>query len=160
MHSILSVGIDPGWSGGIAFYDGMTIEAFKFDGLTERDLADLIQDRTLRTCQVYLEQVGPMPLQGVSSTWKFGQMYGMLRGMLIALHLPFETVRPQVWQREMKCLTGGDKNVSKARAQQLFPSLKMTHALADACVIAAYGYRDMIRKGAINKGEDYGGGCR
>lgn len=138
---VLSIGIDPGWSGGIAFYDGQIIEAFKFDGLTERDLSDLIQDRSLRPCKVWLEQVHSMPLQGVSSSFAFGQMYGMLRGILVASHVPFETVSPQVWQREMRCLTRGDKNVSKAKAQELFPSIKMTHAIADACLIAMYGYQ-------------------
>lgn len=140
MEPFLSVGVDPGWSGGIAFYDGATMQAFKFDGLTERDLSDLIQDRTLKPCKVWLEQVHSMPGQGVSSVWKFGQMYGLLRGILIASHLPHETVTPQVWQREMRCLTRGDKNVSKAKAQELFPSIKMTHAVADACLIARYGY--------------------
>lgn len=137
----ISVGIDPGWSGGIAFYDGITMDALKFDGLTERDLSDLIQDRCLvAPCKVWLEQVHAMPIQGVTSVWNFGQMYGMLRGILIASHIPFETVSPQVWQRAMRCLTRGDKNVSKAKAQQLFPKLKLTHATADACLIAAYGF--------------------
>jgi hypothetical protein len=41
----------------------------------------------------------------------------------------------------MQCLTGGDKNISKRRAQELFPSLKITHAVADALLIAEYGRR-------------------
>jgi hypothetical protein len=41
----------------------------------------------------------------------------------------------------MRCLTKGDKNVSKARAQELFPALKITHATADALLIAEYGRR-------------------
>jgi len=146
----LSVGIDPGWSGGIAFYDGVTLNSLKFDGLTERDLSDLIQDRTLCPCKVWLEQVHAMPVQGVSSVWNFGQMYGMLRGILIASHIPFETVTPQVWQRAMRCMTRGDKNVSKARAQQLFPQVKFTHATADAALIAAYGFTH-TNQGATGK---------
>jgi hypothetical protein len=39
----------------------------------------------------------------------------------------------------MQCLTKGDKNVSKAAAQRLWPKLKITHANADALLIAEYG---------------------
>ena len=41
----------------------------------------------------------------------------------------------------MKCLTKGDKNVSKRKAQELFPGLKITHKIADALVLAKYGQR-------------------
>ncbi len=33
------------------------------------------------------------------------------------------------------------ENVTKARAAQLFPAVKMTHAVADALLIAEYGWR-------------------
>jgi hypothetical protein len=36
----------------------------------------------------------------------------------------------------MKCRTGGDKNISKARAQELFPRVKVTHKNADALLLA------------------------
>jgi hypothetical protein len=45
-----------------------------------------------------------------------------------------------VWQKSLGCLTHGDKNVSKAAAQRLFPGMKITHATADALLIAYYGY--------------------
>lgn len=38
----------------------------------------------------------------------------------------------------MGCLTKGDKNISKARAQQLFPTAKITHATADALLLAEW----------------------
>jgi hypothetical protein len=38
-------------------------------------------------------------------------------------------------------MSKGDKNVTKRRAQQLFPQLKVTHAIADALLIAEYGRR-------------------
>jgi hypothetical protein len=41
----------------------------------------------------------------------------------------------------MSCLTKGDKNVTKSRAQELFPEVKVTHAIADALLIAEYGRR-------------------
>ena len=131
------IGIDPGQSGGIAVIVDGVAAAYKMPE-TERDLYDLLAGIVIANPGIVavLEKVGAMPKQGVASTWKFGQHYGMLRGFLIALHIPFETVSPAVWQRRMGCLSHGDKNVTKRKAQELFPTLKITHALADALLIA------------------------
>ena len=58
---------------------------------------------------------------------------------LTAAGISFERIRPQVWQKSLGCMTGGDKNITKRRAQELFPQLKITHATADALLIAYYG---------------------
>jgi len=76
--------------------------------------------------------------QGVSSTFKFGMQYGTLKGILTALHIPFELIRPVDWQRALGCMTKGDKNISKNKAQQLFPDIKVTHAKADALLLSEY----------------------
>ena len=47
-------------------------------------------------------------------------------------------VSPVKWQTAMGCRTGGDKNVSKAEAQRLWPSLKITHRNADSLLLAEY----------------------
>ena len=78
---------------------------------------------------------------GVKSAFTFGQGLGRLEMALTAAGIPFERDRPQAWQKEMKCMSGGDKNITKRRAQELFPSLKITHANADALLIAEYGRR-------------------
>ena len=86
-----------------------------------------------------------MPKQGISSAATFMINYGQLQGILAALKIPYEFILPQVWQRSMGCLSGGDKNVTKTKAQQLFPNMKgITHALADALLIAEYGRRKEI----------------
>jgi len=76
--------------------------------------------------------------QGVASTFKFGTNYGTLKGILAALHIPYELVTSHVWQKALGCLTGGDKNISKAKAQTLFPDIKFTHKTADAMLIAEF----------------------
>ena len=76
---------------------------------------------------------------GVKSAFTFGNGFGHLEMALTAAAIPFERVRPQVWQKATGCMTKGDKNVSKRRAQELFPSIKVTHAIADALLIASYG---------------------
>ena len=107
---------------------------------TERETADLM--RSLVTGNVdpvaVLEAVNSMPGQGVASTFAFGRHYGFLRGLLVAYEVPWLDVRPAKWQTAMGCLSKGDKNVTKARAQQLAPSLKLTHATADALLLAIY----------------------
>lgn len=108
---------------------------------TEEDMLDLfrsIEDKALSDCLCLIEKVHSMPNQGVSSTFTFGMSYGALRMAVRASGIPFEGVTPQKWQKGLGCLTGGEKNVSKERAQNLFPHLKIIHATADAILIAEY----------------------
>jgi crossover junction endodeoxyribonuclease RuvC len=135
------VGIDPGVSGGIAVIHEYGVMLAKFSNKTEADIASLFRSlRVLQPCVAMIEKVHAMPKQGVSSCFTFGRSYGFLRGMLTAHGIRFDEVTPQKWQKAMGCLTKGDKNVSKQRAQQRYPGMasKITHAVADALLIAAY----------------------
>jgi len=91
-----------------------------------------------------LERVHAMPKQGVSSTFKFGRSYGGLRMALAAARIPFDEATPGTWQRALGCLSGGDKNVTKRRAQELFPALRVTHAIADALLLAEFCRRRLL----------------
>ena len=139
------LGIDPGLSGGLAVVgsDGF-VECCKMPP-TEKDVFTVIWGLTAggRVSRAYIEKVHSMPHQGVASMFTFGMNYGLLRGFLLALEVPFEVVSPGVWQRAMGCLSKGNKNVTKARAQELYPALgkRITHATADALLIATYGLR-------------------
>jgi crossover junction endodeoxyribonuclease RuvC len=114
---------------------------------TLQDLWELICDITNfprstidgRRYKAYIEQVSSSPQMGVVSSFSFGRGYGNLEMALTAAGIPFERVRPQVWQKAMGCMTKGDKNISKAKAQELFPDKKVIHATADALLIALYG---------------------
>jgi len=150
---VIVIGVDPGKSGGIAWIDETGKACVEKMPDTLKDLWELIEKDILhatgnlhfgnstRNCKAYLEQVSSSPQQGVVSAFTFGNGYGHLEMALTAAGIPFERVRPQVWQKAMGCLTKGDKNVSKRKAQELFPHLKITHATADACLIAEYGRR-------------------
>lgn len=114
---------------------------------TLQDLWELIENITgalPHRCKAYLEQVHSMPGQGVASSFKFGQGYGALEMALTAVGIAFERVTPQKWQKALGCLTKGDKNVSKRKAQELFPTMKVTHATADALLIAEWGRRQNL----------------
>ena len=138
----LYLGIDPGISGGIAFVpEAGTPWAHKMPE-TDRDLIDLLSDNiSLHTATALLELVHSSPQMGVKSAFTFGEGYGRLQAILTALRVPYERIRPAAWQKAMGCLTRGDKNVSKRRAQELFPTLKITHATADALLIAEHHRR-------------------
>jgi len=133
------MGIDPGQSGGIVIInnDGL-VESYKMPE-TERDIYDLLESYKISNPIVWLEKVHAMPKQGVSSTWKFAANYNFIRGVIIALKYPLYDVPPVKWQRALGCLSGGNKNIPKAKAQQLFPQLKITLNIADALLIAYYG---------------------
>lgn len=48
-----------------------------------------------------LEQVHSMPMQGVSSSFAFGENLGFWKGALTATKVPFVNVTPQKWQKEI-----------------------------------------------------------
>jgi crossover junction endodeoxyribonuclease RuvC len=136
------LGIDPGQSGGLACIT-FGIDLFRQSDCwkmpaTERDTAALFRHikEAWSPSLASIEAVHSMPGQGVSSSFKFGKSYGFLRGLLIAYEIPFIEVSPHKWQKDLGCLSKGDKNVTKSRAQQLYPTLKITHATADALLIA------------------------
>ena len=140
------IGIDPGKSGGIAWItDGKPCVEKMPETLL--DLWELVVSISLNATtggigiKAYIEQVHSSPQMGVKSAFTFGNGFGHLEMALTAAGIPFERVRPQVWQKSLGCLTKGDKNVSKRKSQELFPELKITHATADALLIAEYGRR-------------------
>lgn len=141
------IGVDPGANGGIAWItDGKACVEKMPDTL--QDLWELLCDIHTNMWQekqppikAYIEQVASSPQMGVVSAFSFGRGYGNLEMALTAAGIPFERVRPQVWQKALNCLTGGSKNITKARAQELFPNIKCTHSVSDALLIAEYGRR-------------------
>lgn len=138
------LGIDPGASGGMAAINdsGSVVSVIKLAS-TECDIAAWIRDasRYDRAFAV-IERVSSSPQMGVVSAFTFGRSYGFLRGCLASSRVPFVDITPAKWQAAMRCLTKGDKNITKAMAQQLHPNIgvKVTHAIADAILLATYCY--------------------
>lgn len=149
----LYIGIDPGKTGGIACIETTSlqaddrIDAFKLSE-TPHDIGEwLIQKiKIRRPIHAMIERVSSRPGQGVASMFSFGRSLGFLEGLLTGTLVPYEYVSPLKWQRAMGCLTGGDKNVSKAAAQRLWPHYKITHANADALLIAEYCRRTVVQR--------------
>jgi crossover junction endodeoxyribonuclease RuvC len=149
------VGIDPGLSGGIAFYDDVEGELDTLAMPTlkagtgtksiidETTLACLFDDKRPYIRKVYIEQVNAMPKQGVTSTFNFGMGFGILRGIVAANILPVEFVRPNTWKKALN--VPANKDSARLRASQIFPqyanqwSLKKWDGRAEAALIAYYG---------------------
>ena len=142
------LGLDPGKSGGIAVINAGEITAPKLWQMpeTEHDLWETLRGIAVEfpSLTAAVEKVHAMPGQGVTSMFTFGKGYGALRMALIALGIPFRDVTPQAWQKELGCLTAGDKMVAVKMAQQLFPHAELGNtkksklAVADALLIAEW----------------------
>lgn len=137
------IGIDCGKNGSICAITPTGPVAHKMPD-TDKDLLDLLKSVMFSDdgkAVAYLEEVSSSPQMGVVSAFTFGRGYGKLEMALLAAEIPTDKVRPAVWQKALRCLSKGDKNVTKARAQELFPSLKCTHATSDGLLIATYCQR-------------------
>ena len=92
-----------------------------------------------------IERVFSSPQMGVKSAFSFGASKGRLMMALTAANISYDEVTPQKWQRSLGCLSKGDKNVTKSKAEQLFPQAsfvgnlsRITHAVADSLLIAEF----------------------
>jgi crossover junction endodeoxyribonuclease RuvC len=155
--SVIAVlGIDPGLSGALALYTGEDLivgdvptHELKRGGKAKREvdlhaLAAMIRDCAAYQPTVWIEQVGAMPGQGVSSVFAFGKVYGTLLGICAANGLVIERVTPQVWKKAMGLQTAA-KDAARARASTLLPAHVSKWARvkddgrAEAALIALYG---------------------
>lgn len=155
---MLFIGVDPGVSGGIAIIDssGRVVLATKMPE-TDRDIFNTFTIDSVRyKARAVLEKVNPGVFgrpgakMGVVSAFTFGGNYRALKMALTAADVPFDEALPVKWQTFLGCRSGGDKNITKARAQQLFPHVKVTHAIADALLLAEYCRR--TERGSLNRG--------
>lgn len=135
----LYIGIDPGINGAVAFIPSTGKPWVHKMPENEDDLLDLLRDSICMADPVaVLELVHSSPQMGVKSAFTFGQGYGGLRMAVRSFKIPLRLIRPQVWQKTLGCLTGGNKNVTRDYAKNLFPTIKVTHINADALLIAHY----------------------
>ena len=148
---MLYIGIDPGVNGGIAWMQSgeePAAEAVKMPA-TIRDLRDLVRDLKYKHnhCTCALEKVASRPGQGARSTFTFGRVYGQAETAIICNAINLERVSAAKWQKSFSLITGKDvsrtkkKNQHKALAQELWPDLKITHAIADALLICEWWRR-------------------
>lgn len=131
------VGIDPGVNGGIAVLDrsARVVWVCRMPATPSELVAKL--QLLPKTSVVLVEFVRSRPRMASQSVFTFGRGFGRIEGAIAAAGLASSFVTPKVWQTAMDCRTAGDKNITKERAARLFPLLRVTHAIADALLIAA-----------------------
>ena len=156
---MLIIGIDPGISGSICFFeDGKILDVLEMPVMTEGKKnkkqvngAQIYNEFSKRInskdneIRVVIEQVSAMPGQGVTSMFNFGQSFGILKGICSAMQLPMFFVRPAKWKKYFN-LINSQKDASRTRAIEIFPyfstqlSKKKDSNKADAILIASFYY--------------------
>ena len=157
---MLIIGIDPGISGSICFFqDGKIVDVVEMPTMTEgkknkkqvngsqifNEISEKIKKLDKKEIKVVIEQVSAMPGQGVTSMFNFGQSFGILKGICSAMQLPMYFVRPAKWKKYFN-LINSEKDASRTRAIEIFPyfsgqlSRKKDSNKADAILIASFYY--------------------
>lgn len=155
------VGIDPGLDGGIALVGGEAPELRIMPTTkTGKGARRQIDRRELLAClralapdHVFLEQVGPHAQDGVLGAFTFGRCIEAIESALVFLEIPYTTVPPQTWQKDM--FLGLARDDTKATAAMVAarlwprgwprsfmpsPRFKKPHdGLVDAALLAAWG---------------------
>ena len=157
---MLIIGIDPGISGSICFFeDGKILDVLEMPTMTDgkknkkqvngaqiyNEISTKIRSIEKQNLRVIIEQVSAMPGQGVTSMFNFGQSFGILKGICSAMQLPMYFVRPAKWKKYFG-LIKSEKDASRTKAIEMFPyfssqlSKKKDTNKADAILIASFYY--------------------
>ena len=157
---MLIIGIDPGISGSICFFeDGKILDVLEMPTMTDgkknkkqvngaqiyNEISTKTRGIEKQNLRVIIEQVSAMPGQGVTSMFNFGQSFGILKGICSAMQLPMYFVRPAKWKKYFS-LIKSEKDASRTKAIEMFPyfssklSKKKDSNKADAILIASFYY--------------------
>ena len=155
---MLIIGIDPGISGSICFFqDGVIKDVVEMPTMIEgkknkkqvngsqifNEISEKIKNMDKKNIKVAIEHVTAMPSQGVTSMFNFGQSFGILKGICSAMQLPVYFVRPAKWKKYFN-LINSEKDASRTRAIEIFPyysshlTRKKDSNKADAILIASF----------------------
>jgi crossover junction endodeoxyribonuclease RuvC len=152
------MGIDPGLDGAVAVISPAGAEAHVTptiaaagSGKRRLDVAGmLVLLKRHPIALAVIEAVGPMPKQGVVSTFRFGVGFGTWLGMLAALRIPHLMVAPRAWKKVILAGTTRDKGAAIEWSQRRFPEVSLLatawsrvphDGLADALAMAEFARR-------------------
>ena len=152
MKTIL--GIDPGSSGALSFYDGNELLIFDMPffeikkGKTVRKKIDFVElvkiIRNNKPDHAYLENVSAQFGNGAAAAFSFGWACACVENAILSSFVPFTLVTPQTWKKAMQ--VPADKDAARMRASQLLPNhthnwdRRKDHNRAESALIALYGY--------------------
>ncbi len=151
----IRIGIDPGANGAMSIIttnndSSTSVDVYRFNKHTRSEIAEIIYSITATiNLHAVVEKVHSMPGQGVSSTFKFGENFGFIQGVLYSHKVPFDLVSPQSWMKffSLKRNTKTEsktqwKNRLKGVAQRYYPNKKITNDMADAMLIGLFCERN------------------
>ena len=159
---MLVIGIDPGISGSICFFqDGIVKDVVEMPTMAEgkknkkqvnssqifNEISERIKKIDKKNIKVVIEQVSAMPGQGVTSMFNFGQSFGVLKGIFSAMQIPMDFISPVKWKKHYN-LINTQKDSSRTKAIEFFPyissqlSRKKDANKADAILIASFYYQN------------------
>ena len=134
---MITVGIDPGLTGAVAFLrNGEYVALFDIPttlkgsgsvkqevepGGLKRMFLERLEGR--EDVAIALERVSAMPGQGSSSVFSFGDTYGCCRSVASLTGYPLYLVTPTTWKKHFGL--GRDKEESRALATRLFPGAEL-----------------------------------
>lgn len=156
------IGIDPGSKGFLtAIHPDGKIDFCSISENNYRDVSKWLADNgTNAVC--CMEEIHAVFGSSAKATFSFGETFGVLQGLLVALGIPFHLVQPKVWQKEMWITQdkeyktrGGKKSVDNKptsinAARRLFPDVDFRRSekckniddnKCDATLICEYGRR-------------------
>ena len=157
---MLIIGIDPGITGAICFFDnGEVSDIIEIPSMAEgkknkrqingpqiyNEISRRIEGLQKKNIAVVIEQVSAMPGQGVTSMFNFGQSFGVLKGICSAMQLSTHFVRPAKWKKYFN-LIKTEKDASRTKVIEIYPymssklSRKKDSNKADAILIASFFY--------------------
>lgn len=157
MSRNLIAGLDPGLSGAVAVIEGdevillQDLPTVQFSNarikrrLDGAGLARMLEPFAGDISMAIVEKVAARPGEAPSGAFSFGYSSGCIAGVLGALQVPITTVQPATWKKAMGL--GPDKDLSRARAIELFPAvagmlaMKKSHDRAEALLLAAWGQK-------------------
>src|SRR5262245_42188390 len=125
------LGVDPGIYGGLAIVsvDGSApalLDAIDIPvtGVKAKERVDVLAIRAWlqahRPDHALIERAQAMPKQGASSGFKYGRAVGAIEAAIALCEIPLRIVEPTAWKK-FHGLRGGDKEIGRQRALQLFP---------------------------------------
>ena len=159
---MLIIGIDPGISGSICFFqDGTIKDVVEMPTMIEgkknkkqvngsqifNEISEKIKNIDKKSIKVVIEHVTAMPGQGVTSMFNFGQSFGVLKGVFSAMQIPMDFISPVKWKKYYN-LINTQKDSSRTKAIEFFPyisaklSRKKDANKADAILIASFYYQN------------------
>ncbi len=150
---LVTLGLDPGTQGAAAFRmqdvkGGVTWTVIPFRGkhpsAVVAAIMAVMNDTPVDIAAI--EEPTPWPGQSKHAAFSLGCSYGRLEALMFVTKTATINIRPVTWQRQLRCLSKGNKQVCLETAHHLACGHDWTKETADAGLLATYAYLYIVGK--------------